>query len=558
MSLNLIESQINKFLKSSSPEVLSIKGAWGSGKTYTWNKLILEAKKKNEISLERYSYVSLFGINSLEILKYNIFENSVKRELIGTAATIESFRENTTGLLESFGKKTLGLFREGPFLKNFASAINSVSFLSIFKTIICIDDLERKGTALTPKDILGLISFLKEQRNCKVVLLLNDSEEGIEDYTKYKEKVVDIELKFAPSSTECASIAFTGNDKLYGYLRNLSQSLDIRNIRVLKKIETFALLIYPYIKNCETETVEQAVRSLTLLTWCYYSVSEETPTINILLDISNNPWSFDKKDKEDPKRENWRILLSDYGFTSITNFDLTLLEIIKSGYLEESVFKEIVEMKNKEVISSKFDKSHSDAWDLYHQSFDNNEVEVVTALYNSFKNNAQNIAPVNLNGLVTLFRNLDLHDKASELIDHYIKVRGSKVELFNLYGDYSFGDINDEEIKQKFSNFYKESISKENIEAVSVRLNNRGSLRSEDELILANASVDDYYRIFKSQKASNLPLFVRECLRFSRYSNASEDQHKISTRAKEALKRIAKESKMNLLRVRKYGISVED
>lgn len=558
MSLDTIKSQINKFLKSDFPEVLAIKGVWGSGKTYTWNKFLLDAKNRNEISLERYSYVSLFGINSLEALKYAAFENSIKRNLIGTTPNLKTLKENAKAIFEFSGRKLIGFIKEGPYIRNFSNAITFFSSLALSKTIICIDDLERIGKGLPLKDLLGYISFLKEQRNCKVVILLNEGEDELSEYFKYKEKVVDIELKFAPSSAECALIAFTENNKLYGYLRNLSQDLDIKNIRVLKKIERFALMVYPYIESCETETLEKTLHSLTLLTWCYYSVNIETPTIDTLLNFSNDPWDFEKKDDEDPKQERWRVLLSEYGFTSITNFDLALLEIIKSGYLEESVFKEIVERKNKEVISSKFDKSHDAAWRLYHDSFENNEDEVVTALYNSFKNNAQNFAPVNLSWVVTLFRNLDLHDKASELIDYYIETRKNETELFNLNGDYSFSDINDEEIRSKFSKFYTESISKESVEAVIVRLDGRGSLRHEDELILAKVSVEDYYRIFKSQKNTNIPTFIRECLRFAGYGNANENQNQIAIRAKEALIRIAKESKINLLRVRKYGINVED
>jgi len=44
MSLEIVKKEIFRFLESDTPEVLAIKGAWGVGKTYTWNKFILEAK----------------------------------------------------------------------------------------------------------------------------------------------------------------------------------------------------------------------------------------------------------------------------------------------------------------------------------------------------------------------------------------------------------------------------------------------------------------------------------------------------------------------------------
>ena len=52
-------------------------GQWGVGKTFAWNKYPFQnAQMQGQIGLKRYSYVSLFGINSLDDLKYAIFENT--------------------------------------------------------------------------------------------------------------------------------------------------------------------------------------------------------------------------------------------------------------------------------------------------------------------------------------------------------------------------------------------------------------------------------------------------------------------------------------------------
>ena len=87
MSVEIIKNQIFKFLVSDEPEVMAIKGEWGVGKTFSWKKFLKEANSANKIKLNRYSYVSLFGINSLEAFKYTIFENVVRREIIGTEAS---------------------------------------------------------------------------------------------------------------------------------------------------------------------------------------------------------------------------------------------------------------------------------------------------------------------------------------------------------------------------------------------------------------------------------------------------------------------------------------
>ncbi|MFT5036695.1 MAG: Cdc6-like AAA superfamily ATPase [Candidatus Azotimanducaceae bacterium] len=61
MSVKVIHEEIERFIKSPEPEVLCIKGRWGVGKTFAWNKFINEAA--SESALRHYSYVSLFGLN---------------------------------------------------------------------------------------------------------------------------------------------------------------------------------------------------------------------------------------------------------------------------------------------------------------------------------------------------------------------------------------------------------------------------------------------------------------------------------------------------------------
>src|ERR1700722_627096 len=74
-STNAVQSEIKRFLKSAEPEVLCVVGEWGVGKTYNWQTSLDRLRSERAIGLSRYSYVSLFGINSLEGLKNSIFEN---------------------------------------------------------------------------------------------------------------------------------------------------------------------------------------------------------------------------------------------------------------------------------------------------------------------------------------------------------------------------------------------------------------------------------------------------------------------------------------------------
>jgi len=86
VSLAPLELEIKRFLAVDTPEVICVRGKWGVGKTFAWNRYLTAARGSGAIKLERYSYVSLFGINSLEELRYAIFENTTS----GSDLTIES------------------------------------------------------------------------------------------------------------------------------------------------------------------------------------------------------------------------------------------------------------------------------------------------------------------------------------------------------------------------------------------------------------------------------------------------------------------------------------
>lgn len=118
MSVETIKDQIFQFLSSDEPEVMAIKGEWGVGKTFSWKKFLKEASSANKVELKRYSYVSLFGINTLDAFKFAIFENVVTREMIGTEASIETFKSNALSLIESLGRQSYRLFKSAPIVNS--------------------------------------------------------------------------------------------------------------------------------------------------------------------------------------------------------------------------------------------------------------------------------------------------------------------------------------------------------------------------------------------------------------------------------------------------------
>jgi hypothetical protein len=82
---------------------------------------------------------------------------------------------------------------------------------------------------------------------------------------------------------------------------------------------------------------------------------------------------------------------------------------------------------------------------------------------------------------------------------------------------------------------------------------------SRDDLsLLVKLSVDDFYRIFQETTGTDLNRVIRASLDFDRIVDPDFDLKAISANAREALIKLGKGSRINRLRLRKYGIDIGD
>lgn len=71
MTIATVQAVSTEFLNNPKPEVLVIKGEWGSGKTYAWRKIVADNTAPK--GLKKYSYLSLFGFSSVSELPLSVF-----------------------------------------------------------------------------------------------------------------------------------------------------------------------------------------------------------------------------------------------------------------------------------------------------------------------------------------------------------------------------------------------------------------------------------------------------------------------------------------------------
>jgi hypothetical protein len=512
---------------------------------------------KGNIALKHYSYISLFGVNSLDEFKYSIFENSVKSSDIGLEPSLETMRSNTTAVAKRLGMKSLGFIQQMPWFKNHIGGLGPVWFLSVKKTVICVDDIERRGDNLSIRDVLGLVSNLKEHKGCKIVLILNDEalERDKKDFDIYLEKVVDTSFKFAPSAQECARIALATDTKTNKLLAENCVTLGISNIRLIKKVERAVHRMQTMLKAFDEEVLKRVLRSLVLFGWSVYEPSR-APSLDYLKRRKPDLFGRNKNETIPANEAAWNALLDAYGFAMMDEFDQILLDGIRNGFFDPSLVEKHALELNNQIMAAKADSSVENGWRMFHDSFADNQEQVLEAVYQSSVNNIQHVTLLNLDGTVWLLKELGRADQAAEIIKRYIDSRGENRSSFDL-DHFPFKEkISDPDVIQalndKFATFKYEA---EPAIILQSMVDTQG-WNSEQINTLSTSSVDEYYNIFKRSQGQALRKIIDACLQFDRISNASPPMKEISKRAKEALKRISQESPINALRARKYGVNL--
>ena len=556
----ILQAEIKRFIAIPNPEVLCISGEWGIGKTFTWQKLLDEASAEKKVGVTKYSYVSLFGISTLDGLKMAIFEN--------TRSFVDDTSDDLKEKGKSYGEQLFGFFKKNrqiaealPFgLGAALSKAGPLYFSTVKEQLVCIDDLERRSASLTVKDVLGLISFLKEQRQCKVVLLLNDKElgaDGTAEFTEYAEKVIDVELRFAPTPEDSVRIALSRDDRISKSLGKHCISLGISNIRVIKKIERFVREVDPHLTNFDVDVFNQAAATITLLGWAKFQ-PRAAPSLDFIRKLSIKEYfSLGAETSLTPDESKWKAVLDDFGFRWMDDFDYALLRAIEVGYFDRDELVRTAEPLNKQIAINRDNMSFEAAWDGFHDSFSNDPEQVLNNIAEAFKRSVHTVSPVNLNGTVGLFREVGRNEVADKLIDYYVSTRNEKREFWDL-DDYAFGDdVTDQSIRQAFSQKLASLVEEFSPADTLIKIGTDKSWGQRDLDGLATLPVEDFYRTFKAADGKALRKIVRGALMFKSVSNASPQMLEISQRAEEALRVIARESALNARRVAKYGVTVE-
>lgn len=561
MSIELVTNSLKKFIETDVAEAVCLKGRWGVGKTFSWDTLVKESSEQKKVALPFYSYVSLFGLSSIDELRQSIFENSdlTNGGHVDLQIKLMNYGRNALTTANKIRQLATIPYAEN-YIKNLNGGFRAIFSEAIKNTIVCIDDLERRGKNFPIDDILGVISQLKEKKRCKVLLIYNEDAICDEDKSAIQihfEKVFDATLNFEPTAAECVSIGLPGDEDIHEQIRANCVNLNIANIRVIKKIARLAFQLNEILSSYDAEYRKSVIRSLTVLAWSEYSPSD-APDIEYLKHKREKQAFGAQSDHFTQKEVEWGQILDRYGFSHCDELDLTLIEGIKRGFFNDTLIMEHAEKQQREFSATQGSDSLHEAWRLFHDSFNDNPNEVITQIFTVSKKNIKQVNIGTLNGTLSLFKELGEECKASELLDIYVSKRRQEEGLFDL-SEYPFAsEITDPDLIERFASIADEvkRATQPSLFDACKRVSG-GSYSSPDLETLATASADDFRRLFKSLRGEDLRNAVAGALFFKNVVNATAEQTAITAKAAAALRSIAEESPLNQRRVRRYGVNLD-
>lgn len=435
---------------------------------------------------------------------------------------------------------------------------NSVDFFSVRNKIICIDDFERKGRSLSARDLFGLMSDLKERKGCKVVLILNEEalKDDDKDFKLYNEKVIDVSLDFAPSAAECVAIALKRVTPIDDVVRSTAVELGISNIRILKKIERLAGRVSSILGDRDPAVLKQAGQTLTLLTWCIFS-DGEAPTIEFLTDKrSKDIFGLVEGEATEAERR-WNALLDKLPFSHFDELDTAILKGVKRGYFDDQELADAAtELENRHKAGRSIDAIQA-VWTRFYGTFNDDKAALVREIVDIFRAHILVVSPTNLASALGILKALGHPEEATALLKLFTKSHADKPQkFFDLSEQDTFGRIDDPELRATFDEKFRSYSDTRNPVDVLSHIEEHQSWSPRDIVLLSNLSVDNWYALFKATQGKHLSDVVRASLGFARIVGAQPEWLEISRRAKEALTRIGRESDLNALRVRRFGITI--
>lgn len=570
--MNHLERSLQSFF-SSEAKVAVIKGEWGVGKTYFWESYISKRIDSNDLTQIAYSYISLFGSSSLDDIRKQVFHNAkaISSDAVVDEAFEKEFNESSSlfnkipwvkeglskaqskaPILSWFSKNSQSL----PFISKFSGMISSLEYSLVKNYIVCIDDLERKGKNLSIKEVMGLIDELAQRKGCKVILIFNessfDSDQDKEQFESYREKVVDIEVNHNPTSKQNLACIFPDSYTRYSTLETVVNDLDIKNIRVLKKIRWALEYFNEFVAGKDARIIDELIIHTTLLCCFYYIRDDDLSYSSLKEQLSSNSWlSFllDKEKEVSAAEKKYRTLASSMNLHGSV-FDEHIAFFLENGYVDDAILRNTVAEFEEKVRVDTVSSRLRSAWDIYSESFSDNLDDFKSSLIDIINEETPRLGLSDFSSAVDILE--EFGEDTTKFIDNYVRHHCDSLSSIDPMHSWDLGRFKSQYLKDEIKRLHNNT-KNHNLDDVSKKIAVNRGWNPEDIEFLNSLTKDDYLKWMKGNPVDIVTKVRGGLLAFRNLQSSGNDQHKyenIANNVVSALKEIASENELNKYRVR--------
>ena len=495
----------------SDDKVAVLKGEWGVGKTHFWKRYYSKKNKAKEIQQIAYAYVSLFGVNSINEIKKEIYQNTVPINELLYRETVYSKSEILAGKLLSslprllkYNKITKLLFKYIGFDFNFygiksSDLSSSLEYSFVNRYLICFDDLERRGKSLDLKDFMGFIDNLARDKHCKLILIFNEKNLKDNDeerlFNEYREKVVDVDIMYNPGVADNVKRVFHSNDKNFSHILSAASELQIKNIRILNKIKKI-LYTYDHLLNFSREEVRREfVYRVILLAYVFYSGVKDVLYRDFFNRIQSRAMidSYSKKDENSSAVKDFISKLH-LEFVSAENlFDYDIDFFLKNGFIPfNSTVEDGIKSRNSDFDDIELNGKIEQIWSIFRDSFALNQDYVIQKLKELLDENLPRIPLGRIDNIFLLLDNLGVNcdNYANRYVDELVKNNKLISEYQRLVNTFIEHRTLNELIKKVLMASKKKEFG---LDELLTRLSNSNNYTSMHIETLNSYSEDDYF-----------------------------------------------------------------
>lgn len=560
-----IERTLETFLASKQAGAIVLKGKWGVGKTYFWRYRIIQ-RIFNKPWKKRYSYVSLFGINSLSELKTALavataeFDQDAKRAKRKSARVIGWWWKAASWLSDALG----AVPRVGPGL---AKLNDRIGFFLVRDRIVCFDDVERHGKGLDLKDFLGLVSYLVDQRGCRVVVILNSGQLDKSDqlvWDETREKVFEGEIAYAPTLNDTIALGLgdTSDQHWNAALREALEILRISNIRLVRRTVRFMQLALSTSSQPVSEkTQEHIAKALAILVYAVHGRGEGAPPVDMVMRRGQYTLSLgrEKGAEQTPEYAAWTDTINRFGLYLHTPLDHSLLTMVEAGYPDaDELNSALRDFEDNEALYARKEAWHQ-SWRQYHDTVRDNPDEIIAAFESTWPAVSAHEHANNLEGMVRILRLLGRSDLATSYIRQWVAERsGDRLNSLDPRELHMFRRVEDPELIAAVESARTSAARKMDLQGAFEIMRDRDYYDQNAIAAFSEADVEDIVRVIDANEHENLASALRRLLELAGHGSETP-QARAAEKIRLACQVIAARSELSAYRMKGwFGIEPVD